>query len=825
MKVLKFGGSSVGSPEALENVYSIISNEHKQGGAPVVVVSAFRGVTDQLIDMAELAAAGNRKYLDILNGIEERHLEAIRKLIAARHQSDVITRFKLAFNELDDVLQGVALTCELTPKTLDFIVGFGERFSAQIIASILETRGVPALYSDTRELIRTDEHFGKANVLTAPTYRNIASHIRSHHDKVIVATGFIASTEKKESTTLGRGGSDYTASLFGAALSADMVEIWTDVDGLMTADPGKVQRAFPVLSASYEEAMELSHFGAKVIYPPTIQPALKSGIPIAIKNTFKPENPGTLISGEDNQSSGIIRGISSIDEIALISIKGTGMIGVSGVASRIFNALAREGINIILITQSSSEHTVTIAVLPADAGKAKSAISSEFAGEVESDAIDEIKVETDMSVIAVVGDNMRHIPGIAGRVFNALGRNGINIVAIAQGSSERNISFVVDRENERKAMNTLHDAFFLAGVKSVNLFIVGVGLIGSRLLEMLADQAQILFDDYQIEINLKGIANSEKMLVREQSISLEEWKNELNENGSEMELAKFASDVKKLNLPNSIFVDCTASNEIQKIYPEFLQKSISVVTPNKLANSAAQEQFDKLRDTAIRHNCAFRYETNVGAGLPLIGTMHELVSTGDYVNRIEGVLSGTLSYIFNRYDGSVPFSDIVRQARKKGYTEPDPREDLNGHDVGRKLLILARVAGYKLEFEDIRVENLVPDGAEQADSVEEFFEALKTHDSDFENLRLDAEKENKKLCYIARFEENNPRVELEKIGKDHPFYNLSGSDNIVALYTRHYNEHPMVIQGPGAGADVTAGGIIADILRVTNTKVFNNAGS
>ncbi|PWN08115.1 bifunctional aspartate kinase/homoserine dehydrogenase I [Rhodohalobacter mucosus] len=825
MKVLKFGGSSVGSPEALENVFSIISKEAKSGKPPVVVVSAFRGVTDQLFEIADLAAAGNRRYRDILEEMDARHLTAIRKLVPASHQTDVITRFKITFNELEDVLQGVALTCELTAKTLDFIVGFGERFCALILASMLNTRGVSALYSDTRKLIKTDEHFGMANVLTAPTYRNIASHIETNSETVIVATGFIASTERQESTTLGRGGSDYTASLFGAALSAEMVEIWTDVDGLMTADPGKVQRAFPVSKASYEEAMELSHFGAKVIYPPTIQPALKSGIPIAIKNTFKPEHPGTLISDQATKTSGIIRGISSIDEIALISIKGTGMIGVSGVASRIFNALARKKINIILITQSSSEHTVTIAVLPADAGRAKMAIADEFAGEVESDAIDEIKVETDLSVIAVVGDNMRQIPGIAGRVFNALGRNGINIVAIAQGSSERNISFVVDQENERKAMNTLHDAFFLAGVKSVNLFVVGLGLIGGRLLEMLAEQAKNLFDDYQIEINLKGIANSNRMLVREESIPLDMWQGELEKEGYGMKLERFALEVKKLNLPNSIFVDCTASGDIQRIYPEFLKKSISVVTPNKLANSSNQELFDELQKMAFQHNCAYRYETNVGAGLPLIGTMHELVTTGDHVERIEGVLSGTLSYIFNNFDGSVPFSDIVREARKKGYTEPDPREDLNGHDVGRKLLILARVAGYKLEFEDIEIENLVPEGAMEAESTEDFFEALKKYDSEFESLRLEAEKKDKKLCYIARFDGGKPTVVLEKIDKDHPFYNLSGSDNIVALYTRHYNEHPMVIQGPGAGADVTAGGIIADILRVTNTKVFNNAGS
>jgi bifunctional aspartokinase / homoserine dehydrogenase 1 len=825
MKVLKFGGSSVGTPEALSNVFTIISNENGKGTAPVVVVSAFRGITDQLFETAALASEGNLTYRERLENIEERHVNAIREIFQAKYQSEITTRFKLTFNELEDVLQGVMLTRELTSKTLDFITGFGERFSALIVAAMLNTRGIKAIYTDTRQLIKTDEQFGMARVLTAPTYRNITSYVDRHENTVIVATGFIASTENNESTTLGRGGSDYTASLFGSALSSEMVEIWTDVDGLMTADPGKVKRAFPVSKASYEEAMELSHFGARVIYPPTIQPALKSGIPIAIKNTFRPDQPGTLISDKTEETSGIIRGISSIDNIALISIKGTGMIGVSGVASRIFNAMARKGINIILITQSSSEHTVTLAVLPSDAVTAQKSIAAEFAGELESDAIDEVKVEKNLSVIAVVGDNMRHIPGIAGRVFNALGRNGINIVAIAQGSSERNISFVVDRDNERKAMNTLHDAFFLAGVKSVNLFIVGVGLIGGRLLEMLAEQHQSLFDEYQIEINLKGVSNSKKMLLSEDSVPLVNWAEKLDLEGVKMNLLSFTDQMKSMNLPNSIFIDCTASADIPQIYADVLSKSISIVTPNKLANSSDQALFDRLHDTAFRHNCAFRYETNVGAGLPLIGTMHEMVTTGDHVDRIEGVLSGTLSYIFNRFDGSVPFSDIVKSAREKGYTEPDPREDLNGHDVGRKLLILARVAGYKLELDDVKIENLVPEGAAKAGSVDDFFDKLKEFDSYFENLRIDAEMEGKKLCYIARFENGKPEVALEKIDGSHPFYNLTGSDNIVALYTRHYNENPMVIQGPGAGANVTAGGIIADILRVTNTKVFNNAGS
>lgn len=823
MKILKFGGSSVGTPDALNRVTEIIL-ERQQSDRLVVVVSAFRGITDQLIEMANQASVGNEAFHDILNEIEERHYQAINELFPAKNRSEVITAFKLQLNELDDVLQGVFLIRELTGKTLDFIMGFGERFSALILASLLNNLGVETHYTDTRPIIKTDNQFGNARVKTAQTFQNIRAHIEKHDHNVIVATGFIASTEQGESTTLGRGGSDYTASLFGAALQADIIEIWTDVDGLMTADPQKVKHAFSVDYASYEEAMELSHFGAKVIYPPTIQPALKSEIPIRIKNTFKPKHPGTEINREAKGVNGSIRGMSSIENISLITLKGSGMIGVAGVSARVFGSLARVGINVILITQSSSEHTITLAVLPEDAKMAKRAIGEEFYDELSSDIIDEIRVEEDLSVIAVVGDNMRQIPGIAGRVFNALGRNGINIVAIAQGSSERNISFVVDRKNEKKAMNTLHDAFFLSGVKTMNLFLVGAGLIGSKLLEIISDQADELFKEYQIDMNLRGIANSRNMLLSEDGISLTGWPEDLEKKGEETDLKQFVEGMKVMNLPNSIFIDCTASAEIQSVYKEILSASISVVTPNKKANSSSQEFFNSLHETARKHNAAFRYETNVGAGLPIIGTINEMVTTGDKIHKIEGVLSGTLSYLFNTYDGSEPFSELVKQAKESGYTEPDPREDLNGHDVGRKLLILARVAGYNLEFDDIDIQNLVPEQARNAGSVDEFFSKLKNHNHEFETLVKEARQSEKKLCYIARYQDGVANVALEQIGIDHPFYNLSGTDNILAIYSSHYDEYPLVVKGPGAGAGVTAAGIIADILRVADTKAYSNAG-
>lgn len=825
MKVLKFGGSSVGSVEAFERVITIISDKKDDDGSLIVVVSALSGVTDQLLDTGKLAAKGNEKYHDLLEQIEKRHIELVKSLIPVDKRSNIITALKMLFNELEDVLQGVSLTKELTRKTLDFVTGFGERFSAQILTEALNSRNIHASYTDARQLIKTDEKFGEARVHTAQTFQNIRAYTEKNSGQVLVVTGFISSTNKNVSSTLGRGGSDYTASLFGAAIKAEAIEIWTDVDGLMTADPRKVKRAFTVPNATYEEVMELSHFGAKVIYPPTVQPALKLGIPIYVKNTFRPDQMGTLVQKKIEKQPGLIRGLSSIDDVALITIRGSGMIGVSGVASRIFTALAKQQINIILITQSSSEHTVTLAVLPEQASAAKKSIEKEFQDELHSEAVDGIMVERDLSIIAVVGENMRHTPGIAGRVFNALGRNGINISAIAQGSSERNISFVVNRQDERKAMNTLHDAFFLSGVKSVNLFLVGVGLIGSRLLEMLAEQAEVLFTDYQIEVNLKGLANSRKMVLSKESIPLADWEQQLEDEGDPMELLAFVDRMIQLNLPNSIFIDCTASADIQQVYRDILARSISIVTPNKKANSSSQELFDELHQMADLHNCAYRYETNVGAGLPLVATMHEMVTTGDHVMKVEGVLSGTLSYLFNNFDGKIPFSELVKSAREKGYTEPDPREDLNGMDVGRKLLILARVAGYKLEFEDLEIQNLVPGPIRNTKTVDEFLEKLKEYDSHFEEMRKEAQEREKKLCYIARFENGKPSVALESIGPDHPFYNLKGSDNIIALYSRNYRQSPLVIQGAGAGADVTAGGIISDVLRVTNTKLFNNAGS
>jgi len=823
MKIMKFGGSSIGSPEAIRNVIGIVKSASEETDL-VVVFSAFKGVTDQLLQIADMACESNAAYKESVQELENRHIGAVRALIHPSKRSDLLTSIKLLINELESILHGICLIRECSPKSRDFIVGFGERLSTLILAEVLDTPEKRTVYTDTRNLVKTDRTFGNARVLAEQTIKNIRAYAEENQGKILVCTGFIGSTLEGEPTTLGRGGSDYTASIFGAALEADVVEIWTDVDGLMTADPKKVRRAFSVDIASYEEAMELSHFGAKIIYSPTIQPVMKSRIPVRIKNTFKPEHPGTLIQKNAGAGNGGIKGISSIDDIALVTLKGSGLVGMIGVSARMFGALADENINIILITQSSSEYTITIAVTPRDAEPARRALEEEFSAELANHIVDEVRVEKELSAIAVVGDNMRQIPGIAGRVFQALGRNGINIVAIAQGSSERNISFVVDRKNEKKAMNTLHDAFFLSGVKAVNLFLVGVGLIGGRLLEIIKNQEEVLFNEYQIELNLKGVSNSTRMYLSEENIGFNEWRDLLEREGTSTDLDAFTNRMREMNLPNTIFIDCTASDQLQKQYLDILRASISIVTPNKLANSSDQKFFNQLEETAQRHNCAFRYETNVGAGLPVIGTLHEMRSTGDQIYKIEGVLSGTLSYLFNEFDGSIPFSDLVKQAQKKGFTEPDPREDLNGYDVGRKLLILARVAGYQLEFEDLEIENLVPENARNCETTEEFFDKLAESNAHFEKMAEEAASSGSKLCYIATYHEGRATVKLEKIGKDHAFYNLSGTDNIIALYSANYSTTPLVVKGPGAGADVTASGIIADILRVVNTKMYSHAG-
>lgn len=820
MRVLKFGGSSVGTTKAIRKVADIISDK-KRNHRIAVVVSAFKGVTDSLDQAINKASEGDEEYQNILDALEDRHNSVIKELISIQNQSQALAQFKMMFNELDDVLHGVSLTRELTERTRDFVLGFGERFSAYIISEYLNDIGITANYVDARDLIKTDQQFGSARVLFDQTYEKIRKHFEeADPESVPVVTGFVSSTSSGETTTLGRGGSDYTASLISAALDAEAVEIWTDIEGIMTADPSKVKRYFVIPHLSYEEAMELSHFGATVVYPPTLQPAMKASIPILIKNTFKPDAEGTRISDQSVPGESVIKGISSIDNITLLTVRGSGMIGVTGISARLFGALADEGVNIIMITQASSEHTICVAVLPDQARVAQQAIEEEFKYELRDNSIDEVKVERELSIVAVVSDDMRRKPGISGRVFQALGKNGINVVATAQGSSERNISIVVDRKNETKTLNTLHDAFFLANIKTVNLFLVGVGLIGGKLLDLIQQQTQKLLDDYHLELKLTGVSNSKKFLIDEDGIAIDQWEDRLLSEGEDADINHFIQQMAELNLSNSIFIDCTASDDVSEAYADVLQSNVSIVTANKKANSSTLSKYEELQRLAFEHNVAYLYETNVGAGLPVVATLKEQVLTGDEVMRIEGVLSGTLSYIFNTFDGSESFSEVVRTAREKGFTEPDPREDLNGQDVGRKLLILTREAGLKLEFENIDIQNLVPEEARNVDTVEEFFDILKEHDDEITELYENAKADNKKLCYIARYEDKQATVKLEQIGPDHPFYGLDGSDNIVAFKTQHYQDSPIVVKGPGAGADVTASGIIADILRISNAPSF-----
>jgi len=822
MKILKFGGSSIGSPDRINNVVEIVKNSKKESGKIAVVFSAFHGITDKLITLSKLAAKGDQAYLDLCKEIEEIHLNTIKKIISVRNQSSVLTHVKLTLNELEDVIHGVYLVKELSLRTLDFIMSFGERISAYIISKVFEDRNIESEFLDSRDLIITDPTYGSARIIFDQTNEKIKEYFDEHlpagkaGKKLQIITGFIASSLEGQTTTLGRGGSDYTASIFAAALKAKEIEIWTDVDGVLTADPKKVKKAFSIKSLTYEEAMELSHFGAKVIHPPTMQPALNKKIPIRIKNTFNPSFDGTIISEKGDSKNFSIKGISSIDDIALLRIQGSGMIGVAGIARRIFGALAAKKVSVILISQASSEHSICFAVLPQYSEDAKRAIEDELRFEIKDKLVSEILTEKNLSIIAVVGENMRKTPGISGKVFQALGRNGINVVAIAQGSSELNISAVVPKVDEEKALNALHDAFFLTTSKTVNIFLVGTGLIGSTLLKQINHQKNYLSEEYNLSFKVIAIANSKKMVFDTNGSDTDNWKETLREKGSKTNLDKFVESMKSLNLPNSIFVDCTASEEVTLYYTDILKSAISVVTPNKRANSKDYSFYQSTKDAARKHNVRFLYETNVGAGLPIIGTLKDLVSSGDRVDKIEGVLSGTLSYIFNSFAENKKFSDIIKEAKEKGYTEPDPREDLNGLDVARKLLILAREIGLSMELKNIKVQNLIPVPARNTKSIDEFFKILKDYDCEFEELRRKADQNGKVLRYVARLENGSANIGLEEVSKTHPFYFLTESDNIFAFTTKHYKDRPIVVKGPGAGPDVTAAGVFADIIRIAH---------
>lgn len=815
MKVLKFGGSSVATPDRIKGVVEILKDYYSKGEKFTVVFSAFGGVTDSLIQMSHLAARGDESYLNHFESFSKRHVDAARTLLNQDYQQQCLPELKTNHEVLRNLLYGVFLVREASARTMDYLLSFGERNSCFIISFVLRQHGINARYLDARKIIKTSKDFGAAVVNLKESYRKIREHY-SQNPEIQIVTGFIGSSKGGLTTTLGRGGSDFTASLLAAGLEADLIEIWTDVDGVLTADPRKVTRAFTIPRMTYNEAMEMSHFGAKVIYPPTLQPAMSKRIPLVIKNTFNPSFPGTFISDKSDPKGQAVKGISSVNNIALLTMQGSGMVGVPGIAGRLFSALARADINIILITQGSSEHSISFAILPALALKAKRKVEEAFEYEMQMGLVDPVRIEENLSVIAAIGENMRYRPGISGRLFQALGTNGINAVAIAQGSSERNISVVINGSDEAKALNALHEAFFLSDTKELHIFMVGVGLIGSTLIKQIRGQAAYLKEKRALEIKVTGLANTKKMLFDERGIPLENWRNQLDRCDTAMNIGEFIQRMKDMNLSNTIFVDNTADEIISDYYESILDSSISISTPNKIATSSAYLKYQRLKSIAAKRGVQFMYETNVGAGLPVISTLNDLILSGDRILKIEGVLSGSLSYIFNTFSADMPFSKVVRQARERGYTEPDPRVDLNGIDVRRKLIILARETGLSLEASEVHIDNILPDDCQQAKTVDAFFEAIEKSDNIFEERRLAAEAAGNRLRYIARLADGQASISLDPIGPENPFFALSGSDNMIVFTTERYKDRPLVVRGPGAGAEVTAAGVFSEIITIGN---------
>ena len=814
MKVLKFGGTSVANAQNIKLVLDIVLNKAKQDKL-VVVVSAFTKVTDLLVLASEKAAASDENFKEVVCEIEKKHLDAIKALIPVSEQSGSLSHIKRIINYLETLLDGCFLLGELSPRTSDTILSFGELLSSYIIAEALKQQHKNSGYKDSRELIKTNNNFGKAAVNFEITNPLIADFFASNEAQILIMPGFIASTIDGIGTTLGRGGSDYTAAILAGALDASELEIWTDVNGMYTANPKIVKQAQPIATISYQEAMELSHFGAKVLYPPTIQPVLKKNIPILIKNTFEPEAEGTLISNQNTSHANPVKGISHIDNITLITLEGPGMIGVAGSSKRLFEVLSHENINVIFITQASSEHSICIGILDVDAENAETAINRAFANEIAQNKIESCIVEKNLCIIALVGENMKNHQGLSGRMFSTLGKNNVNIRAIAQGASERNISAVINERDVKKALNTLHENFFEENTKQLNLFVMGVGNVGEKFIEQINQQKKFLKENLKINVRVVAVSNSRKMYFDEDGIPLKEWQS-LLEKGEPANKETFIANVKALNLRNSIFVDITANEGVSQTYNQYLKQNIAVVTCNKIACSSAYDNYSSLKQLSRKYNAPFLFETNVGAGLPIIDTLKHLIASGDKVNKIQAVLSGSLNFIFNNFDENNSFHDVVKEAGVQGFTEPDPKIDLSGVDVARKILILIRESGYKMEIEDIKNNSFLPAECMNTTNNDDFFKSLIANAAHFENLLAEAKAKDSRLKFVATFENGKAGVGLEFIPKESPFYNLEGKDNIVQFYTDRYIDQPLLIKGAGAGAKVTASGIFADVIRVGN---------
>ena len=817
MKVLKFGGTSVGSVKSILSLKRIVEAEARKQPV-VVVVSALSGITDKLIATSHMALRGDERYKEEFEDMVSRHHQMIDTIITdPKKRENLFNTVDSLFEQLKSIYYGVYLIHDLSRKTEDAIVSYGERLSSNIVASLVKN----GRRMNARDFIRTERKNGKhvldselTNLLVREYFRGIDNPI-GRANEILVVPGFISRDRSTgETTNLGRGGSDYTAAIIAAALNAEVLEIWTDVDGFMTADPRVIKSAYTINELSYVEAMELCNFGAKVIYPPTIYPVCVKNIPIKVKNTFNPDHPGTLIKQTVENDRKLIKGISSIKGTTLITVTGLSMVGVIGVNRRIFTTLANKGISVFMVSQASSENSTSIGVRDEDSEAAVEVLNDEFAKEIETGAMFPMHAENGLATIAIVGENMKHTPGIAGKLFGTLGRSGISVIACAQGASETNISFVVDGAFLRKSLNVLHDSFFLSEYKVLNLFICGVGTVGGKLIEQIRSQHETLMKRNGLKLNVVGIASSKAGVYNRDGIDLDNYRELLSKSEPSNYLT-IREEVLGMNIFNSVFVDCTASKEISSLYQTFLEHNISVIAANKIAASSDYKNYQRLKETARSRGVWFRFETNVGAGLPIIGTINDLCNSGDKILKIEAVLSGTLNFIFNEIAANVPFSETVRRAKDQGYSEPDPRIDLSGTDVIRKLVILTREAGYQIEQEDVEKHLFVPDSFFEG-SVEDFWKNLPTLDTNFETRRKQLEEEGKHWRFVATMDHGKADVSLKEIGKDSPFYNLAGSNNIVLLTTERYREYPMLIQGYGAGASVTAAGVFANIMSIAN---------